>query len=319
MAAEPPRGLRGIVSPVLRWAGGMVVVMSVLFLLTEALPGDYADVVAGADRSGAERVREQQGLDAPVLVRLGRWWWGVLRGDLGLSLIDAQPVLPKVVSRFTATASIALPAAVLAAVAAVGLALLLAWWRGRPGGARLAATVAVVAGLPEIVLVIGLVLLFSIALGLLPPVSLLTPGASPWHSPEILVLPVLALAIPVAAWGAQMMRGSADDVLSSDIVTSARRRGVPAPAIIGRHVLSRWRGPLVQTTAYLTAGILGGSVVVETMFAYPGLGQAMAAAVASRDMPMVQGCGLIVVGISLALLTGVDIVVEHAERHDNGC
>lgn len=291
----------------------MVVVLSALFLLTEALPGDFADRLAGPDHERAERLRAQHGLDLPALLRLGRWWLHALQGDLGTSLINDQPVLPRVVGRLITTLAVAAPAAVLAAVLGCVLAFVMAWCQGRRRGTWISAAVAVIAGLPEVVLVIALVLLLAVTLKLVPPVSLTTPGAGPWARWEILVLPVLALTLPHAAWGARMLRGTADDILAGYVVTSARRRGVPGWRIAWAHVLPRWWGPILHTTAYLTAGILGGSVVVESMLAYAGLGQLLADAVASRDTPTVQAAGTIVVGISLALFTGADLLSRVAE------
>ncbi|RBP64941.1 peptide/nickel transport system permease protein [Brevibacterium sanguinis] len=297
-----------------RWAAGLLVVMSGLFLLTEALPGDFADGVAGADRGRAELLRSQRGLDGPVLIRLAHWWASLLRGDLGTSLTDGQPVLPRVLDRLQTTLIVAVPAAVLAVLAAVLLALALAWWRGRPAGARLAVVTAVLAGLPEVVLVVGLVLLLSVGLRLVPAVSLPTPGMPAWSDPEILLLPILALALPATAWGARLLRGSADDLLAGDVVVSARRRGVPARIIVVSHVIPRWLPPIAQAAAFLTAGVLGGSVVVESLLAYPGLGQGLASAVAARDTPMVQAVSLVIVGVSLALLMLADLVRTEAGR-----
>lgn len=292
----------------------MLVVLSALFLLTEALPGDHADSLAGADVDRAEQLRDQWGLDGPVLARLARWWGGVFRGTLGVSFVDGHDVLPRVLDRLVATLTLAVPAAVLATGAAILLAFAQAWWAMRPSGTSLAASVGIIAGLPEVVLIVGLVLLLAVTWQLVPAVSLTTPGEPPWSNPAILVLPILALTIPHAAWGSRMLRGSADDLLASDIVISARKRGVPVSRIALRHVMPRWLGPIVQTTAFLTAGILSGSVVVESMLAYPGLGQALASSVASRDTPTVQGVGAVVVGMALALLTIADLVAGWHER-----
>ncbi|MDO5093207.1 MAG: ABC transporter permease [Propionibacteriaceae bacterium] len=297
---------------VCRWATGMVIVLSVLFLLMEALPGDFADSIAGADRERAARLRVQRGLDAPVLQRLGSWWAGVLQGDLGTSLMNEQAVAPRVFSGLAATLVVALPATILAALLAVAVSFLMAWLRGRRSGIRLAAGVAVIAGLPEVVLVILLVLLLAVTWRLVPAVSLISPGTPILTRPQVLVLPILALAIPHAAWGARMLRGSADDILAGDVVMSARRRGVPMGRIALSHVLPRWRGPIAQVTAYLAAGILGGSVVVESMLAYPGLGELLSGAVASRDIPTVQGVGTVIVGVSLVLLTCADLLARRA-------
>lgn len=292
----------------------MVVVLSVVFLLMEALPGDYADQVAGADRAAAEEIRARHGLGDSPVVRLIRWWFAACRGDFGTSLVSGQEVLPRIWERLGMTLAIAVPAIVISATLGIVVAFAMAWLRGRTSGTRLTGAVAVVAGLPEVVLVISLMMLLSVALRLVPPVSLITPGKPVWSEPGILVLPIAALTIIHAAWTARMLRGSADDILATDVVGSARRRGVALWRIAFVHVAPRWAGPVAQAAAYLAAGILGGSVIVESMLAYAGLGQALADAVASRDTPTVQAAATVIVGISLALLTAADMATRRSER-----
>lgn len=301
---------RGVFSPIARWLGTLIVVVTGLYLLTEVLPGDFADSAAGPDPQRAEALRAQRGLDAPVLLRLVSWWTGVFHGDLGTSLIDETPVLPRVLTRMALTLAATIPAAVLAVVLAAVTALILAWWRGRIVGTQVSVLVSLLTGLPEIVLIVGLVLLLSAAAQLVPPVSLPEPGQPVWADPSILLLPVLCLALPNAAWGARMLRGSADDLLSTDLVVAARRRGAPAFHILTAHVLPRWLEPVTQVAALLSVGVLGGTAIVESLLAYPGAGQALVAAVSARDTPMVQGLGLVIVGISLAVLLIADLLTS---------
>lgn len=292
----------------------MAVVLSALFVLVDALPSDYAGRVAGANATRAEQLRASYGLDAPVTVRLVRWWAGIARGDAGVSFVDAHPVLPKVAHRFMMTAAIGVPAMLIAVTAAVVVAFALAWLDHTLPGTWLSVAVSVIVGLPEVVLIIALVLLGAVWLGWVPPVSLVNPAIPLWRQPTILLLPVTALAVPHAAWGARMLRGSAADVISGDLVASARRRGVGVWRIAVHHVLPRWRGPIIQVSAMLAAGIIGGSVVVEALLAYPGLGQLLASAVANRDTPTVQAAGAAVVAVSLALLTAADYAATRAEE-----
>ncbi|QSB06677.1 ABC transporter permease [Natronoglycomyces albus] len=288
----------------------MGAVLTGLFLLTEMLPSDLADVQAGADVERAEQLRHIYGLDQPIGVRLWDWWSAVFSGDLGHSLIDGSPVWPRVADRLINTAAIAMPAILIAAVATVALALVLSWNRGRPVATRTSVGLAACAGLPEAVLTVALVALLSVRLGWVPSVSLLAPGQQPWDRVEILLLPVLSLAIPAIAWSTRMLKGSSDDIVSLDVVVSARLRGMPAHRVILRHVLPRMRGPLAQVFAVMAAGILGGSVIVESLLAYPGIGQLLSGAVAARDTPMVQGAGLVLVVVSMSLYTAADLIVD---------
>lgn len=289
-------------------------VVSALFLLTDALPGDSADVRAGADRARAEQLRRQEGLDASAGVRLVRWWQQVLGGDLGTSWADGSPVLEQVVEHAQRTAVVALPAGALAAAASMALALVISWHRGRPFATGLSAAATVVAGMPEVVLVIGLVLLLAVGAGVVPAVSLLPPGAPPWAAPEVLVLPVLALALPATAWSTRLLLGPCSDVVAGDVVASARRRGVPALQVVLRHVLPPLLAPWVQALAVLASGVLAGGVVVESLLAYPGLGQLLAGAVSRRDTAVVQGAGLVLVTVSLALYTAADLLASRAAQ-----
>lgn len=263
----------------------LAAVIAVVFLLTELLPQDAAQVLAGqhADPARVAALRAELGLDRPGWQRFGAWLLGVVRGDLGRSLVDGQPVGPVLWQRFGASVLVVVPAWIFAVVLGTALAL------GRAGESAVAA----VAGLPDVVLVTGLVVVFATGLGWLPAVSLAPVGGSAWDRPEILVLPVLALALPATSWVARQLRGPVADVDARPFVADARLRGLSPPRIAVRHMLPHLAAPLAQAAAILAGGLLAGTAVVESLLAYPGLGQLLATAVNTRDVPVIQAVALL--------------------------
>lgn len=291
---------------VARAALTLFLVCLLVFLVTTALPGDAA-VIAAGQHATPERIAELRvalGLDQPVWTRFAGWLSGALHGDLGLSLVDGRPVAPLLWSRFTATLFIAVPVWVLALTLGTPLALLLGWRADRAGSALLAA----IAGLPEVVLAGGLVVVFATWLGWLPAVSLVPAGGTAADRPEVLVLPVLALALPATAWTARLLRGPVTDVVGRRFVTDALLRGVPVPVVAARHVVPHLAPPLAQAAAVLAGGVLTATTVVEAVFAYPGMGQLLATAVGTRDAPVLQGLAALVAAVVLVAVLAADAV-----------
>lgn len=310
-AATPPAGLLGrSLARLARLAVLLVVVASTVFLLTATLPGDAAASLAGADRAAAAQIRTELGLDRPVLLRLLDWWGHALGGDLGRSWLSRTPVTEILPGRLAASAAVAIPAWGLALGAGWGTAVWLALRRRRPEERAATGLLAVLAGIPEAVVVVLLTLLLAGWAGWLPAVSLLPPGASPLARPELLVLPVLGLAVPGYAWAARLLRGPADEALGRRVVTAARRRGESTPRVVARHVLPPMLPSVAQAGAVLAAGVLGGGAVVETLLAYPGLGLLLTQAVAARDVPVVQGVSLVLAALALAGYAAADTVRE---------
>lgn len=285
-------------------------VVTGVFLLTASLPQDAAQVLAGrqADPARVAALRADLGLDRPLWERFGSWLGGLLHGDLGKSYVDGKPVGPVLAERLGASALIVVPAWVLAVAGGVLLALVVA--RRATGSALVAAFAAV----PEVVLVSGLVLVFATSLGWLPAVSLLPVGGSAWDAPEVLVLPILGLALPAAAWLARSVRGPVADVLARPFVVDAHLRGVTPARVAARHVLPHLAGPVAQGVAILAGALLAGTTVVESLLAYPGLGQLLATAVASRDAPVVQAVALLDALVVLPAVLVADRIAKAGAR-----
>jgi len=294
----------------------LLLVCAAVFALTELLPGNAATVRAGA-RADPERIAALEaaaGLDVPAPERFVRWLGRLLSGDLGASSVDGRPVAGLLLERLAVTAWVAVPAWVLASVGGAAIALALAWWAGRRSERAGSAAVAAVSGVPEVVLVTLLVAVLSGWLGVLPAISLIPAGGSPADRPEILVLPVLAIALPSMAWSGRLLRGPAVDVLRRPFVRDAVLRGVAAPVVLGRHVLPHLAGTFAQLATMQAAATLAGTAVVEALLGYPGLGQLLAGAVAARDLPVVQGIAVLLAVLVLVALVAADAMAGVLNR-----
>lgn len=292
-----------------RFGGLLLGVSALVFAATEVLPGDAADARTGGRASAAQlaELRAGSGLDRPAWQRYLDWLGGLVRGDAGTSLINDRPVLDLVAQRLPATAVLA----VVALALAVPLMLVLGWFASRGAGLIRSGTAGLVvagAALPQVVLAAGLVALLSGALGWLPPVSLLPAGASPLTAPELLVLPVLSLALPSAAYGAVMVRGAVGDAAARPHVADAELRGVSRFRLATRHVLPFVLAPATRVLAVVTGALVASTTVVETLFGYAGLGELLVGAVATRDVPVVQAVALLGAAVVLAALLAADVI-----------
>ncbi|QAY73973.1 ABC transporter permease [Agromyces protaetiae] len=280
-------------------------VVTVTFFAIRLVPGDPALAILGGPGSQASAeslalVRAEYGLDRPLweqyLAALGR----LLTGDLGTSYALRQPVATIIGEQLVGTLTLALLSLAVAWV--IGLALALWSTRGDKLSAALGGGLeTVAAALPQFWLAAVSIALFSTALGWLPPVSNGTPAG--------LVLPVLTLAIPTAGFLAQVMRESLVEALDSPFVLSARARGETPSGIRFRHAIRHAAIPGVNLSAWAFGYLVSGAVVVETIFARPGLGRSLLQAVTIRDVPLVTGI-VIVTAIAYIVVTLVADVVS---------
>ncbi|TXN31411.1 ABC transporter permease [Lacisediminihabitans profunda] len=293
VAAAPPVR-RGPLPWLLLRLGGVVFVLwavaTVTFFAIRLIPGDPAEAVLGGPGSQASaaalaQVRADYGLDLPLPLQYLHYLGRLAAGDLGRSYSLREPVGAVIGQNLGGTLLLALLSLLTAAV----IALALAAWSTR--GGRWASAVTwvlevVSAALPHFWLAISLILLFSTTLGWLPPVSV--PG------PAGLVLPVLTLAIPLAGFLGQVMRESLLDALGSPFVLAARARGESEAGVFWRHALRHAAIPAIGLAGWAFGALISGAVVVETIFARPGIGRSLLSAVQLRDVPLVIGVVLVV-------------------------
>lgn len=273
------------------------VISLVVFLATQALPSDPARVILGPDAplESILTLRQQLGLDRPILLQYLSWLAQLLRGDLGVSLDSAQPVATILFDRFGNTLALLLGVLLLvlplALVIGVGLALRRDSRLDRWGLAAL----IVLKATPGYLLAIGLVLLFSMPhFDLLPAVSLVDPDRPLWQQLHYLALPVIALSLTALPYLARLVRSSMIETLESDFVGAARLRGVPEWRIVWRHALPNALVPAIQGVALTLRVLIGGALLAEVVFSYPGIGTLLNSAIQMRDLPLIQGVVLVI-------------------------
>ncbi|MFY1632191.1 ABC transporter permease [Solwaraspora sp. WMMB335] len=287
----------------------LAILSALIFTVTEVLPGDAVGAVAGADATVSEReqLRRELGLDAPAARRYVDWAAAAVRGDLGTGYVGRREVTEVLVDRLPNSLLLTSLAMALAVPLAVAVGLVAGMRAGRRADRLVSTATLVAVGIPEFLVAALLVAVFAAGLGLLPEVSLVPIGGRPWDEPRILVLPVAALSVAAIAAAARLLRASVADIAAAPYVEAARLRGVTGLRLAVRHVLPNAVGPAVQVTAVMFAGLVGGAVVVETLFNYPGIGYELQQAVANRDVPMVQGLALATCAIALAVLLLGDV------------
>jgi peptide/nickel transport system permease protein len=253
----------------------------VSFFLT-FLTGDPAEIMLPPGATGEQiaRFRAEWGFDDPIPVQYWRFVSRAVQGDFGTSLRHGQPALPLIRDRLPATLQLTLTAIVLAICLAVPLGLLSATHRG--SSIDLAAMLVALVGqsVPNFWLAIMMILLFAVSWGLLP-----TSGRGGW---EHVVMPATAIAINLMALLTRLVRSTMLEVLSEDYVRTARAKGLRELAVIGGHALRNALIPLVTVVGLQFGYILGGAVVIETVFTWPGVGLFTIPAIVNRDYPVVQ-------------------------------
>lgn len=300
------------------WAIATLWVVSVIvFLATTVLSGNAARAMLGknAQPEVLAALERELHLDQSVLHQYWYWLSNFVQGDFGRS---AASVVGSD-SHQTVAALIGGPAANSAILAAITIAvlipasLLLGIFAARRAGrwADHVTTVSSLAliSLPEFVTGSILIAIFATTLSILPPVSLIGPGQGPLSSPEILVLPVLTLLAATLAQCVRMVRASMIEALRSDYVTTARLSGLPERRVLWRYALRNALAPSVQVIALNMQWLVGGIVITETVFSYPGLGRLFVSEVNLRDIPMIQSTALLLAAVYIGLNILSDLVI----------
>ncbi len=263
-------------------------VVTLVFFLLHLVPGDPVDALLGETALAADReaMRHALHLDEPVLQQYIHYLYGLISGDWGASIIDHRDVLTRILERLSATAELAAVSLLLA----VCLALPLGYWAARHAGkAQDAAAMSfslLGVSIPNFWLGPMLMLLFSVTLGWLPVSGMGQPGS--------LVLPAITLGTALAAMLSRMARSSWLEAMSMDSIRTARAFGVSERSIWWRHAARIAAIPVITMFALQLGAVLGGAVITETVFDWPGLGLLTIEAIQRRDYPLVQGCVLII-------------------------
>ena len=309
-----------------RIAGAIPVVLLVTLItfgLMRLIPGDVSAALAGVSATPAEReqIRHNLGLDEPVQVQLVRWYSDLLRGDLGRSLFLGKPVTQATFERLPVSLSISAYSLVLTLVLGLASGILAAMRQN--SWVDQAAMIFAMLGIsmPNFWIGLMMIVLFSVHLGWLP-----TGGYVPIEQDFLgwlrtATMPAVSLALLQVGLLARITRSTMLEVLRQDYVRTARAKGLPNYLVIGKHALANAMIPIVTVVGIIVSLLISGSVVTETVFSIPGVGQLLTSAILNRDYPMIQGAllfvTLIVVGINIAM----DIAyawLDPRVRYDSG-
>lgn len=307
---EPYRTVAGFfVRRLLTALVSVVLASAVVFAAVLAVPGDPAAIILGVTASpdALAALRTQLGLDVPAPERYLRWLAGLARGDLGDSLQYRRPVSALVADRLHLSVTLALGAALVATLVAVPLGVIAALRRGTLLDPLVVLASQVGAAVPSFWLGLLLILLFAVELRWLPAGGFPGWEAGPVATTRALLLPVLALGLGQAAVMTRMTRAALLDVLGQDYVRTARAKGLGPLSVIGKHALRNAMVTLVTILGLSLTNVFIGSIVIEQVFALPGLGRLALAAIGNRDFPLVQGVVLLYASTIVLLSFLVDV------------
>ncbi|MFO1161629.1 MAG: ABC transporter permease [Reyranellaceae bacterium] len=273
----------------------LFVVSLVVFAITQILPADAAVMLLGenATPDALAAIRDRLGLDQPIWQQYGRWLGGVVHGDFGISLRTGQPVAPVMLEALSRSLLLAVLSIGLMLMLAVPLGILAAIRRGRLADLAVSIVSYVGVSLPEFVTATVIVLVLADWLKLLPATGYVPLTGNFWDGLAHLALPVLTVSVILIAHVSRMVRSELVDVLHADYVRAARLKGLSRRAVLFRHALPNALLPTITVVALDIGYLLGGVIVVEEIFALPGIGRHLIVAIQARDLPSIQAGALI--------------------------
>lgn len=313
-ASSPPSPLSGILPLIARRLGSalltLFLVSAVIFAISGLLPGDAAQETLGQSATPAQvaALRHEMGLDRPPLVRYTEWLTSIARGDPGQSLVANMPVREIISARLPNSLMLAGFTALLSVPLALLIGIASAVNRGGPIDRGLNILTLSMVAMPEFLVATLGVLLFSVKLLWLPSIALVSRDASWAETLRSCALPILTLTVVVVAQMARMTRAAVADQLDRPYVEMARLKGLPFRHVVLAHVMPNAIGPVVNAMALSLSYLMGGAIIVETIFNFPGLASLMVNAVTSRDMPLLQACAMIFCAAYLLLMLAADVI-----------
>lgn len=288
----------------------LLVVSALIYLFTSVLPGDIAERVLGRESSAEQReiFREHLNLDDPVWKRYGVWIADVARGDLGRSLVNDETVTATISMAAKNTLFLSVFAFLLYVPVTLILATLAALSKGKVPDSLISVATLIGLSLPEFVLGTLLIYVFAVQLSVAPALSIVNPGDDLATRLHATVLPAVTLMVAMAVYAIRMLRDNLIDVLDSEYVRMATLKGVPRRRVVVRHALPNAVGPALNITALNLTYLIGGIVVVETVFSYPGLGQVLVEAISVRDVPVVEATALLAAAVYIIANLVADVL-----------
>lgn len=285
------------------------VVSIFIFVLTQVLPGDAAQIRLGQQSTpeSLAALRKELGLDRPLITQYFSWIGNLLIGNLGISAAGGATIQSLIGNRIGNTVFMTAIVTLISVPLSVILGLIAAMFPGRLIDRVITSGTLGLIAVPDFFVAIFLILFLAVQLGIVPAVSYLSGTEGFWKSVYVLALPIGTLVIVVSAQMIRMTRAGILNVMGSPYIEMAILKGVPRKRIILRHALLNAIGPIVNVIALNLAYLVSGVVVIETIFAYPGLAKLMVDGVQTRDIPLVQACGMIFCTTYVVLILIADI------------
>ncbi|WP_227270609.1 ABC transporter permease [Roseobacter weihaiensis] len=281
-----------------------------IFAGTSILPGDVAQQILGqaATPEALENMRRELGLNEPPLTRYLSWLGGILQGDLGTALTNGLDIAESLGARLSNTLFLAFWAAVISVPLAIFLGLLAVRYKDRWPDKLISGVTLTTISIPEFMIGYVLVYWVSIQFGWFSSVAIINDSMTIWQKLNAIAIPVMVLTLVVLAHMMRMTRAAILNVMQSAYIETAELKGMPMLKIIRKHAFPNAIAPIVNVVMINLAYLVVGVVVVEVVFAYPGMGQYLVDHVAKRDIPVVQACGLIFAAVYIGLNLVADIV-----------
>jgi peptide/nickel transport system permease protein len=288
----------------------LLIVSMIVFAVLEVLPGDVASRILGRDATpeALELLRAKLGLNDPAPVRYLHWLGGLLSGDFGQSLVSSRPVTDILAPRIYNTVLLSAYAFLLYLPLTVLPALIQAIRRDRPVDHALSIITLVLLSMPDFLLATILLFTFVVLVPILPAISLVDHSSSALDYLRAMTLPALTLAIVMAVYAVRMLRDNLIEVLDSDYVRMAELKGLSAKRVLLRHALPNALVPTLNVTALNLAYLVGGVVVVEKVFSYPGFGSLLVDSLQLRDLPVIETT----VMIAALVYVGANLIADIA-------
>lgn len=294
----------------------LILASILIWSMIYAVPGGPVGVIVGenASQEQIDAAMVQFGLDRPVAVQYGDWLGKAVTGDLGTSIIGRQPVLDMIGQRLPATLQLTVASILIALLIGIPVAIASALRPGSVLDRVLSGWSALALGVPTFWLGILLILFFAVQMRWLPSASV---HVLIWEDPvqalRNLALPALTLGIYVSGILARFLRASLVSELNADYVRTARSKGLPETQIVSVHIMRNALLPFVTIVGLMMANFIGGAVVTEAVFTYPGLGRLLIQAISTRDYPLVQGSILIILIIYMCINLAIDVLYAYID------
>ncbi|QCM12216.1 ABC transporter permease [Agrobacterium tumefaciens] len=288
----------------------LLIVSFIVFSATSLLPGDTATILLGqsATPEAVAGLRTAMHLDDPALLRFVRWLFGLLQGELGTSYANNMAIADLIGPRFVNSMKLAGITTLIAVPLALTLGISSAMLRGTLYDRAVTILTIGVISVPEFMIATLAVLLFAVYLKWLPALSLISEVHSVFDMLRVYAMPVITLTFVVSAQMIRMSRAAVIETLDTPYVEMALLKGAPRMRIVLRHALPNALGPIVNAVALSLSYLVGGVIIVETIFNYPGIAKLMVDGVATRDLPLIQSCAMIFCVGYLLLITTADII-----------